>query len=332
LTYWTDGPATEFLATSVRAATPGTREVTLPGDTWTVRLLVDGGRRAGVSRGTDTTASMNLTALQSGGVAAWRTTAAPAPLEVKATAGPEGVNVTVRNVSGRTLKQVVVRAATATESVGTLEAGAEQSVTFARELPRENAYRDPFEGLDLNNNGAVRPPVSLRGVFNSEVADGRPGLVWASAVDSTAEPLAVEATGGPVRDLGSLVAVGARVRTQGRVLSPFGITRTAIAMVNGAYQPGPQAVEGSGQVFLRFRLPPGADPDRMTNQLANSRQTGGRTDLTVWDWQQGQWQDDDSAFAGDPRRLVGPMGEVWARASGELFPFEYSGRTIAGGL
>ena len=332
LTYWTDGPATEFLATSVRAATPGTREVTLPGDAWTVRLLVDGGRRAGVSRGTDTRASMNLTALQMGGVAAWRTSTAAAPLDITATAGRDEVDVTVRNVSGRALRQVVVRAATATRSVGTLEAGAETSVSFSGSLPRENAYRDPFEGLQLDNNGSVRPPLSLRGVFNSEVADGRPGLVWVSAVDTTTEPLEVTATGGEVRDLGSLVAVGARVRTQGQGLSPFGITRSAIAAVNGAYQPGPQAIEGSGQVFLRFRLPPGADPDQMTNQLDDSRQSGGRADITVWDWQQGQWTDDASAFAGDPQRLVGPMGEVWARANGELFPFEYSGRTIAGGI
>jgi hypothetical protein len=305
--------------------------VTLPGAAWTVRPLVDGGRRAEVLRGTDTRVSLNLTALQLGGVAAWRTSDAAAPFEVTASGDSQGVKVAVRNVSDRAFKQVIVRAATASVSVGNLAAGAEETVTLPDTLPRENAYRDPFEELQLDNNGSVRPPGSLRGVFNTEVADGRPGMVWVSAVDTAPAAVEIGATGGPVRDLGSMVAVGERIQTKGEGLSPFGITRTAVSLLNGGYQPGPQAIEGSGQVFLRFRLPPGADPNDMTNQLWNSRQSGGQPDVTVWDWEEGQWADSATAFTGDLSRLAGPMGEVWARASGELFPFEYSGRTIAGG-
>ena len=334
LAYWTDGVGTQFVAAGVRAPTPGDHTVELPGEGWTVRPLVDGRREASVTRGADTTVAMDLTALQLGGVAAWRPIDDAPPLTVTATATAAGLDVVVRNTSGRDLTDVVVRSALSSRSLGDLAAGEKKDVSVGTgQLQPGSAYRDPFEGLPLDNNGSVTPPLSMRAVLNTEIADGRPGMVWVSGIDEGAPAPQVSSDGESVRDRGTMVAVGEPVSNppqQG--LSAFAIGRDAAINFGGAHQISPEAIEGQGPVFLRYRLPAGADPSEMTNRLNVSRDTGGNPDITVWDRTARQWLSDDEAFAlADRGRLVSPLGEVWARANGEMFPFEYAGRTIAGG-
>jgi hypothetical protein len=332
LAFWNDGAGAEIVAAGVRAATPGTRVLQLDGADWTARPLIDNGKQGIVSRGTDTTATLDLTALQLGGVAAWRALDTAAPMDVEATAMPEGVEVVIRNTSGRPLEEVAVRVATASRTIALLAPGAVETVTLGgNRLPVASAYRDPFEGLPLDQNGVVGAPLSLRAVLNTEVADGRPGLAWVSAVDRTGPGVAVRSGAEEVTDHGSVVAVGARI-AQGEGLSPYTIERASFSTANGGYRPGPAAIEGAGEAFLRYRLPPGADPTLLTNDLERGEQSGGRPELTVWDRIDRQWVPAGAALSDvDPDRLVSPLGEVWVRASGELFPFEFSGRTIAGG-
>lgn len=331
LAFWNDGAAGQFVAAGVRAPTPGTRSLQLPGTDWTARAMVDSGRQSAVGRGEDTTVRMDLTALQLGGVAAWRGTQDAQPFEVEAAAADDGVTVTVRNTSARPLTAVAIRLASSSRSLPDIPAGGEETVTLGgAAMPQAPAYRDPFEGLPSDSNGVVGVPESLRGVLNTELADGRPGLVWVSAVDPQAG-LPVRAGTESVRDHGGVLAVGARI-TQGDGLSPYTIQRDAFVSANGGYRPGPEAVEGAGEAFLRFRLPPGADAGLLTDQLDRSNQSGGRSTMTVWDRVARQWVPAEDALTDvAPRRLVSPLGEVWVRASGEMFPFEYSGRTIAGG-
>ena len=331
LTYWEDGPATEFIAGGLRAPTPGEQSLTLPGTQWTVRPLVDGARQTRIVRGTDTTVTMSLTAMQLGGVAAWRVVDQPAPLEVEAVATTDGVDVEVRNTSGRVLSDLVVRTATTTRAMAQLAAGESATVSLGSQtLPEASAYRDPFERLPLDANGSVTPPQSLRAVIHSEVADGRPGMVWVSAVDGAAPPPEAQADGEPVRDRGSMVAVGSRVVNAPGPISPFAVTRASAAAGGGPSRIGPEAFEGSGTVFLRYLLPPGGDPSTLRNELLRSNQAdGGTIVITVWDQQARQWLEPDDAFAGSG--MVGPLGEVWVRASGDMYPFEFSARTIAGG-
>ena len=331
LLFWNGGAAGEFVAAGIRAATPGTRSLTLEGADWTVRPLLDTSRQAAVSQGTDTSVTMDLTALQLGAVAAWRAVEQRAPFTVTAVAGPQGVDVTVRNDSGRRLEDVVVRLASTSRSMPDLNPGEDQTVTVGgNRLPQDQAYRDPFEGLALDANGIAGPPQSLRAVLNSEFADGRPGMVWVSAVDPQADGARVTSGNERVTDHGAVLAVGSAVE-QGQGLSPHTIQRVGFSTANGGYRPGPQAIEGVGEAFLRFRLPPGANLGLLRNQLDVSNQSGGpgRAELTVWDRADRQWVP-AAAGLSDPRRVVSPLGEIWVRASGELFPFEYSARTVAG--
>lgn len=328
LTYWADGAGAEFVAAGVRSPTPGTREVVLPGSDWTVRPLVDGESNGSIRHAEDVTVAMTLTSLQLGGVAAWRSTDAPAPLEVVARAGRGGVDVTVRNTSGSSISDVVVSAATASRPLGTLAAGEEKSVLVAKRLPTSSAYRDPFGALPIDETGTVAAPLSMRAVLDAEVALGRPGMVWASGVDN-GPPVGATSAGSALRHRGSMVAVGAPVTMADQTLSPFAIARDAFWTPSSTYAVGPEAVEGDGEVFLRFRLPGGADVQQLRNQLERSGQSNGRTQLTVWDVPSGQWIPVDEGFAKDTTRLVGPLGEVWVRASGSMFPFEFAGRTIA---
>ena len=329
LTYWADGAGTEFVAAGVGAPTPGVREVVLPGSDWTVRPLVDGESGGSIRREDDVIVSMTLTSLQLGGVAAWRSVDKPAPLEVEARATRGGVTVTVRNTSGGTISDVVVTAATSSRPLGTLAAGEEKSVLVAKRLPTASAYRDPFGGLPIDDTGTVGAPLSLRAVLDGEVAQGRPGMVWASGVDD-GPPVGATSAGSALRDRGSMVAVGTVVTMADATLSPFAIARDAFWTPNATYAVGPEALEGDGEVFLRYRLPPGADPQQLRNQLERSGQSNGNTQLTVWDARASQWIPLDEGFeTGDRSRLVGPLGEVWVRASGQMFPFEFAGRTIA---
>ena len=330
LAYWNDGAGGEFVAAGVRAPTPGTRSIQLPGS-WTARPMLNGGLQGTVTRGEHTTVAMELTSLQLGGVAAWRGTREPPPFAVDATAGEEGVTVTVQNTSARPLVDVAVRLASTTRKLPDVAPGAEETVTLGGSaMPQASAYRDPFEGLPLDVQGVVGVPVSMRAVLNSELADGRPGVVWVSAVDPEAG-VPVRAGAETVRDHGAVVAVGTRIK-QGEGLSPYTIQRDGFVSANGGYRPGPEAVEGAGEAFLRFRLPPGADATLLTNQLGRSNQTGGNPTVTVWDRVARQWVPAADVLTDvQPRRVVSPLGEVWARANGEMFPFEYSARTVAGG-
>ena len=78
-------------------------------------------------------------------------------------------------------------------------------------------------------------------------------------------------------------------------------------------------------------MPAGVAGAELRNQLGESTQSGGNPQLTVWDASRRQWIPAADAFgAGNTDRLIGPLGEVWVRASGQMFPFEYAGRTVAG--
>lgn len=332
--WWVDGIGTEVVAVGARGPTAGVHEAVLSGEDWTARPLVDGGRTSTVTRAEDVTVRMDLTALQLGGVLASRTTTDPAPLEVEAVAGRDGVEVTVTNVSGSAVEDVVVRAGTSSGRVGTLAAGASDTVTVGgARLQTRDPFRDVFDGLAAGADGIVAPPASMEAVLRSDVMDGNPALVWAVGRSPAGGLRGVRTDGLPVRDLGRLVVVGARpaLPADGAVLAQA-VERVALADPQ-AFRPSPLAVEGPRDVHLRFRFPPGATPAVVYSDLDRGDQFGGSVELTVWDHAARQWLPAGQALplgGGDAATLVDPLGQLYVRASGELFPFEFSGRGVAG--
>lgn len=334
LTTWSQGSATRFVAAGVRAATPGRHTVVLPGQGWAVRPLLDGEQPAIVDAGADTTVVMEVTALQLGGVAAWRPVSEPPPMEVTARPGPDGLAVTVRNTGTGPIGAVAVRAAGASVRIGDLAAGGEETVDIGgSELPQRPAYQDTFG--EVSGGAGASPPRTLEAVFREMTLD-QPGSVWAIGVAEAAGPSGVRSDSGEIEDKGALVAVGATVpHVAGQPLSGFAVDRDLVMGQGGEhYRPGPTAVEGPSEAFLRFRLPPGAQGVALAGTLERGEQQGGSADIEVWDPGRSEWVASEEALparGADAERFVGPLGEVWVRASGELFPFEFSARSVGGG-
>lgn len=331
--YWVEGVGAELTAAGVQAPTAGTRTVQLPGEGWTVRPMVDGGQRSALRRGADTEeVALDLVGLQFGGVLGARPLPAPAPLDVAAVATRDGVEVRVTNDSGQLLQDVHVVAGTWSSAVGELAAGATWTeVVGEPRLRQENPYRDLLDGLDRDADGAAEAPAALEALLRTELMDGNPALVWVVGTTSEATSgVAVE--GDPAEDAGTLyaVAVRARLPPDGTVTPPA-VGRALVAAGAEAFRPSPLAVEGPGEAVLRFRFPPGATLDLLHEDL--DRGDGPSVELGVWDWGIRQWVPRAEAFpggAGDPARFLSPLGEVFVRATGDLFPFDFSGRSVSG--
>ncbi|MBA2317774.1 MAG: hypothetical protein H0V93_08355 [Euzebyales bacterium] len=321
-TVWIDGVGVDHDIVMARAPSEGERTVTLPGADWTVTTVADGGREATVATADgQTRATLDLAALQPGGVVATRAVDTPPPLTLDVAAGPDGVSATVTNAGGDPVEDVIVRAATASARVGTLLPGQSGTVELGGEsLPVANPYRDAFEGLRQDG------PATLEALVRAGPMDGGPGLVWALGTrPASGNGARVETE--PAVDRGRLIAV-ARRPAPAAAVSAFAVDRLAIADGGQVFRPSPNAVENATEAFLRFRLPPGTDPDAVRADL--DRGDGqGAIELTVWDPAARRWVPvADGLPDGGPPTAIGPLGEVWVRATGELYPFEFSGRGL----
>lgn len=335
--YWLDGVGAQVVAAGVRAPTPGVHAIDFQGEGWQVRALAEGGQPATVAiDGSGLRVRLDLTALQLGGAIGWRTVDEAAPLSVDAVATAEGVEATVTNTSSAAVRGVVVRAATNSVRVGDLAAGASETVAIDAALPRRTEpHSDLFFELGANPaTGAIGPPRSMEATLRATVMDGNPGLVWAVGWTEAGGAEGLLTDGAPPLDRGQVVAVGTRpaLPPDGTV-SPFAVRRGVVLPSPESYRPSPLAVEGPSDAFLRFRLPPGGTLPTLYADLGRAEQFGGRLDLTVWHRPTATWVPVPDAFPrgeGDPAALVSPLGEVWVRASGDLFPFEFSGRVVSG--
>jgi hypothetical protein len=349
VTWWVDGIGADVVAVGVRAPVEGSHQVMLPGDGWAAHAMIENGRAARLLSGDDhRVIQMDLSALQLGGVIAARPASAVPPLTVDAIARPAGIEVTVQNISSQLVERVVLRAATARATLGTLAPGESKTNTFAKGklLPRD-PYQQAFDTVEPGPNGIVEPPASMEALLRTYLIDGSPGMVWAVGQSgvSVADPLEIEVDGAPPRDAGHLVAVGTHPRlAEDGTVSPFAVDRAALVDAE-AYRPGPLAVEGARDAYLRFRFPPSGDLSTLFSDLersARSAQFDPRLqpnaappfELTVWDHDVRQWLPLDVALPpegrADPGSLLDPLGTLYVRASGDLVPFDFSARTVSG--
>ncbi|MGH8931414.1 MAG: hypothetical protein ACRDZO_12505, partial [Egibacteraceae bacterium] len=158
-------------------------------------------------------------------------------------------------------------------------------------------------------------------------------------------PPTIEVDGTPPRDAGHLVVVGARPRlAEDGGVSPFAVDRGALVDAE-AYRPGPLAVEGARDAYLRFRFPPGGNLSTLFSDLERTARAaqfdpgfGANAappfELTVWDHDARQWLPLAVALPpggrADPGPLLDPLGTLYVRASGDLIPFDFSARTVSG--
>jgi hypothetical protein len=336
LAYWVDGVGSEVTVAGTRAPTPGARRIDLDGSDWVVRPVGESTNGAQVRRGAATSVGLDLPAMTLGAVIASRTTAAPAPLEVRAVTGVDGVEVTVTNVGRQPVAGVTVRAATAQRRVGDLAPGATAAVRLGGglldELPQ---WGDPMADIIPGPGGLVTLPRSLQALLHARVMDGNPGLVW--ALGSVADvPVTVSVEGTAPAATGALVAVAVQPEATSAV-TPFAVARDLVAADRDAYRPHPLVVEGPGAAVLRFRLPAGVPLERLHADLERpNRFGGGPIELTVWDVDAAAWLPLGDVFGAgggqgaDPARVVSAMGEVYVRAAGQLFPFDFAGRSVSG--
>lgn len=328
---WLDGVGREIAVVGLRAATPGTRSAVLPGPGWAITTAAEGVGGVDITTAADTTIAVELAALQLGPFTALRATAEPAPLEVTAVAGDEGTAVEVRNVGAVDLDGVVVRAGTASRALGRLAAGASATAELpTRRLRPVDPYRDLVEGLGgVDDSGSAAPPASLEALLRASLVDASPGVVW--AVATTAEGTGAARIGGGAEDRGTLYAVGERVTLpEDGTVAPMAVNRALFADDDG-YRPSPQAVDGLGEAHLRFRLPAGGQVEQLHEDL--NRGLGAAVDVAVWEPATRRFLEREEAFPGgvaNPARFVDPLGQVVVRVSGQLTPFDASGRSVSG--
>lgn len=338
LAWWVEGAGSEAAVVGLQSPTPSKREATLPGRGWTVRVTTGGSAPSAVFTGSDTTLSFELGALEFGGAVGTRTTEEKPPLELGAVPTAGGLQVTVTNTSGGAFEEVGVRAGTASRSIGSLAPGATETVVIpGRNLRAVSPYRDVFEGL-AGPTGAAPAPRSLEAILRREPLDGNPGLVWAVA-GSRRGTSGAAAGQAPAEDRGTLYAVAVRPEFPADLaVSPYAVARSLVAQPADSYRPSSLAVEGSGggESILRFRLPAGGRLDTLFSDLDRSDlselEVGPPPELSVWDHPSRNWNPLDVGFpggAGDPSRLVSPLGEVYVRATGGRM-FDFSARSVSG--
>ncbi|MBW3664647.1 MAG: hypothetical protein KY469_16225 [Actinobacteria bacterium] len=257
--WWLDGSGAELVTAVVRAPTPGEHQVVLPGTDWDVIPQSFSGP-AHLSRGSDRVeVELPLESLQVGSVVAWRPTAQAPPLDVVAEVDGDELTVEVTNLGDAVLQDARIRLATRAVRLDDIGPGERTSGTVAlpERLGTVDPYLDPFQGL-RKANGQPTPPGAFAALLRNSILDGSPGAVFVTGAYATEEDAtgAVEVDGRPARDLGTFVAVGITPSADG-VASPA-LTPRAVLTSRGfgdLWRPGPLAVEGSGQVLLRFRLP-----------------------------------------------------------------------------
>lgn len=327
-----DGVGHELVVASARSPRADQLTMILPGGGWAVESVGEG-RGGGVASVTlapsagGTRARFEVGALEVVGLLAERPTAEQPPLEVEARTTSDALEVVVRNVGPDDLGDVTVRTATLTREIGTVPAGELREVTIRRATL---ATRQPwFEGVGGRGGpDQPGPPASYVGLLLADELDGAPGTVWVTAATPRSDT-GVLVGGDPAREDGTLVAVGVTPQVDG--LHPAAVWRTLVSS-DAEWRPGPLAVEGGGEAVLRFRLPAGTAPQQLVEDLERD-EFGVRQTLEVWDVTVDAWVPLADAFPdgeGDPERLLTPLGELYVRATGEQFPFDFSARSVAG--
>ncbi|HVM00009.1 MAG TPA: hypothetical protein VM324_12020 [Egibacteraceae bacterium] len=322
-TAWVDGSATETVVAIARAPTAGERRLTLPGDEWEVEPE-GAGEPAALRRAGSLRLALDLPALQPGGLVARRPVDDPAPLQVEAAGGPEGVRVTVTNVAAEALSDVAVRAATSSRRIGALRPGEARTVTLEGEhLPVDDWGAGPGS-MGMHGGTAVEGPRALEPAVGQ--LDGNPGLVWAVGTVETSDTGA-EVEGRRPLDLGRFVAVGVRAAGTPRAHT---VDRALVQTAADAFRPAPLLVEGGGPVVLRYRVPPSGigAPLRALVDRQVLTPHGDTPELWLWERTERQWRPLDDALpggTGGPDGYVSPLGEVYVRVTGPLFPLRFSG-------
>lgn len=327
-TTWVDGVARDTVVAVVRAPTPGSHELTLPGDDWDVRA--EGGGEPAVVRRTDALHSVHeLPALQPGGLVARRPADTPPPLRVEADGTAEGLRVTVTNVASDAFSDVSVLAASTSRRVGDLQPGSSQTVTIEGERLPQRARGADGVGIDMVD-APVQGPRALAAVAEATL-DGNPGLVWAVGTAPTSATGA-RIDGRPAEDLGRFVAVAERATGAVRAHT---VDRALVSAGPNALRPAPLVVDGGGPVVLRYRLPPSATGAPLRALLEGSAVVPpGQPAPEVWLWERDerQWRPLDEALpdgTGPPDGYVSPLGEVHVRVTGLRSPLQFSGMGLA---
>lgn len=326
--WWLDGAGRERVVAMVRATSDGPWSLDLDG-AWAVRSLSDSGAPGVVTRGDRARVTMELRALQVGGLLAERPAPEPAPLEVDARSEGRGVRVAVRNTSAEPVAGVVILAATARHPVGSLAPGERADVLIDEQhLPAVDPYQWEQSLRGPPPPGRGRGPDVFEQLLRSDVLTGSPGVAWAVGQRPGGPTGLLSSAGIAAGDRGSLLAVGATVApdAEGRA-GPFAWHRVALPPDAVSSLGGPLHVDALDAV-VRFRPPPGATlgvpllPDLRPGVL------GGRPGYDAWSAQDGVWLPIDHLFpdgAGDPRQVLGPAGDLYVRAQADAFPFELSG-------
>ncbi|MTV24714.1 hypothetical protein FTX61_04665 [Nitriliruptoraceae bacterium ZYF776] len=279
--WWLDGVGQELDAVALQAASRETLSVTLPGRRDAIAFEPWGSTTAATQVGPDATRiSVPMQSLQSGTVVAWGTPTVDAPLELAATFDDGSLTVEVTNTSTSALTGLTVEVGTLTRPLGEdLPAGAATTVTFDEldPLPRSPLAQRAFGNVGVDFPGG--PPGAGPGDASSAlellrggVLDESPGTVWVTGTttdDLGAAP--VDAPGTPV-DLGTAFAVGATPVSSGGEVLPHQVRRGLLTDPDtGGWRVAPSAVEGAGDVGVRFRLP---DPS-VAGELVSSLTAGG---------------------------------------------------------
>lgn len=326
--YWLDGAGGEVVAAGVRSPTPADRDITLPGEGWAVMPQASG-EGARVDRGPDTAVLLSLEALEPGGAVGRRARQDAPPLRVEAVAGRQGTDVTVSNTADAAVEDVEVRVATARAHVGDLPAGDRETVSL-------DGPRLPFGGsgspFGPHPPGHPESAEGLEQLVTPSLLDDSPGIAWVTgSLDEQTSGVRVD--GKPADHAGTLLAVGVSVRPPDHgVVAPMAVRRSfhggpALDVMS------PSFVELSDELVLRYRLPAGGDLGRLHGDLERSDgDLPQHADIAVWDRRERRWLPHADALAGgaDPARFVSPLGQVYARVSGDHTPFEFSARTVSG--
>ncbi len=251
--YWVDGLGGEVAVIMASSPNGGSTSLRLPGEEWDV--TVSRGNAMTVDRDVaGTTANFRLGSFEQGGVFAQRAVTSPPPLQVEASVTGEDILIEVTNVSGRDLSDVTVNAATASETIGDLAAGATERVKLSGLLPTVDPWGWGFQ-VDRDFNGRVLQPGALTMLLRWGILDGAPGQVFVTAGEVPERDEELRTNDSPSNSVGRLFVVGVTPELDG-AKSPFVTQRELLTLGFGdAWRPGPLAIEGQVQAVLRYRLP-----------------------------------------------------------------------------
>ncbi len=355
LTWWVDGVGEQRVAAAWRTPTSGAVEATLDGTDWTASAWGGQIGDAAVSRtDTDTAVRGQLRGGEVAGVLGQRVIDDPAPLQVAATAGANGITVHITNTTADAVEDAQLVIGNRRVDLDPIPGG--ETVTVADDpghLQRSRMQLDAFP-TDADRFGVVmqaQPDVAVAeeiiveigpdgtqtefaqplpmplpdggfmgpgqgsGLLPAALRLGTPGMVWVVAPASSDGPL-VDVDGAQAQEVSTMRAVGSRIRFDAPVdtAPPAALLTQVVRPIQGTGE-----WIGPGEVLgpnqvLRVQLPPMAPGTAMAGFLQTF--DGG---VELWDATARTWRNMPRQFgdvAASP--IASPAGEVWIRMNGQV--------------